>query len=236
MSRYVVSFLITITLYAVLVGSLIYSAILDKDVKKSKKDCKVVKIKVVKQPKPVVKPKPKPIIKPKPIVKPKPKPIIKPKPVVKPKLKPIIKPKPIVKPKPVVKEEISQEPKIVELEEKIIKQPIQVASQSPKKAHKDTIDIESLKQAYFDRVKSEINKHKIYPKSARRRGIEGSVKVCFVISKDGKFLHIREFEGKKIFKKSVCKAIKRSFPVKPDRVLFEDNYEITLTILYKLVD
>jgi len=253
MSRYVTSFFIASFLYAAVISSLLYSSLVDINRTKKPPKAKVVKIHVIKQSKPVIKPKPiikpkpkpKPIIKPKPkpkpIIKPKPKPkpIIKPKPkpkpIIKPKPKPVIRPKPIVKPKPIIEQDRIEPIKTIEVPEKIIEVTQEVKEEIKEEKKESRVDIEFLKKAYFDRVRSEINKHKIYPKRARRRGMQGDVKVCFLISKDGKFLYIKEIKGRKILKKSAIKAIKRSFPLKPENFLFKTDYEITVTIVYRLV-
>ena len=213
MSRYVTSFFIASFLYAAVISSLLYSSLVDINRTKKPPKAKVVKIHVIKQSKPVIKPKP----------------------IIKPKPKPVIRPKPIVKPKPIIEQDRIEPIKTIEVPEKIIEVTQEVKEEIKEEKKESRVDIEFLKKAYFDRVRSEINKHKIYPKRARRRGMQGDVKVCFLISKDGKFLYIKEIKGRKILKKSAIKAIKRSFPLKPENFLFKTDYEITVTIVYRLV-
>ena len=210
---------------------------------------KVVKQKT--QPKKVIKPKPKKIIKKKKIVKPKPKP--KPKKIIK---KKVIKKKKIIKPKKIIKKK-----KIVKLKpivkkiikKKVIKKPIEKIK--PKKEqifipkpqvkkvqskskigvnHEDNKQKELKKQQYFTLIKQKINDNKKYPKKAVRRGIQGIVKVQFIVSKDGKLLSINILEGKKVFYKSIKRAIRDSFPINPPKDIFIKQFNVTLKIVYKL--
>ena len=95
-------------------------------------------------------------------------------------------------------------------------------------------EIKAKQNIYFTNLKKRIDKYKSYPKKAVRRGIQGSVKVNFTLSCNGELISYKIIEGKKIFKKSVIKAIKNSFPFKPPTGIFTKDISFTLTIKYSL--
>jgi len=104
---------------------------------------------------------------------------------------------------------------------------------------KKTIDIDTkqlkIKQdQYYTQIKQTINKNKYYPKVALRRGIQGDVEIQFTISKLGELLSFKILNGKKIFFKSVTKAIKNSFPLTPQNDVLRSVLNLKLTLQYKL--
>jgi protein TonB len=69
------------------------------------------------------------------------------------------------------------------------------------------------KKAFLRNVRSKIIANKKYPKIAKRRHIEGSVKVRFDITKRGHVSNIRFINGKRVFQKSIRKTLERTFPM-----------------------
>ena len=90
------------------------------------------------------------------------------------------------------------------------------------------------KMQYFKLIRETVNNHKIYPNKARRRGIQGSIKVKFTISKDGFLKNINILSGKKVFYNSVKKAITESFPLIPPKDIFDKDFSLELIIIYRL--
>ena len=87
---------------------------------------------------------------------------------------------------------------------------------------------------YYTKIKNTINQNKSYPKIAVKRGIEGVVKITFIISKNGELVSFKILEGKRVFKKSIIKAIQNSFPIPPPKNLLSSNKSLSLMIDYKL--
>ena len=78
------------------------------------------------------------------------------------------------------------------------------------------------KKAFLENVRSKIIANKKYPKMAKRRHIEGSVKVRFDITARGHVSNIRFINGKRIFHKSIRKTLESTFPMSiPPEVLGE---------------
>ena len=123
---------------------------------------------------------------------------------------PIIEPLPIVPPIHKVQKAVVAKPKI---EEPVIK-----ASSAPQQKVKN----DQYKKAFLRNVRSNIIANKKYPKLAKRRHIEGSVKVRFDITQSGEVTNIRFINGKRVFHKSIRKTLEQTFPVSiPNRVRAE---------------
>ena len=143
--------------------------------------------------------------------------------IKKPKDMKVKEPEPKPKPKP----------KKVEKEKKIIKP--QKASNPTKESirrrakrggGKDFIKL-ALK------IKREIEKHKIYPPLARKRHIQGKVRVYFTLHRDGTVSNIK-VEGAKIFKRYARKAIENAFPIDIKDLDVSLPHRYSLTLVYKL--
>lgn len=230
-------FLVRLTLYGALIASIVVlqfpQLVVEKKIQSLKKVPKSVRVSLVAppKPKPKIKPKPKPkkIIKPKPKpkLKPKPKKIIKPKPLPKPEVKIIPKIVPpdinITKPKEVEIKKIEPIVEVVVVEEPFMPEPLSVEEEN---------EIENYKVYLEDTIRS----NKKYPTKARRMRHQGSVKVRFVIDKNGK---IMEYEivrpsGFSTLDKATLSLFKRvdSFDAPPEAL--ETPYEFTIPLVYKL--
>ncbi|MET0065614.1 MAG: TonB family protein [Candidatus Thiodiazotropha sp.] len=141
---------------------------------------------IVQSPKPVVE---KVIEVPKPIPKPIPKPKPRPKPN-KPDRKPLIKPLPKADPEP-VQESVAQ------------------TRSAPPRA----VPQANLREQYLARLLARIEAHKHYPKSARRRNIQGKVQVSFSLSCDGRVTDLSIDGSHSVLRKAANKAIQAAVPL-----------------------
>ena len=65
---------------------------------------------------------------------------------------------------------------------------------------------------YRSQIIERINANKSYPKTARRRGIQGDVAVSFIVANDGSIINL-ECHGKtKLLTLSACEAVEKSLP------------------------
>lgn len=90
------------------------------------------------------------------------------------------------------------------------------------------------KNKYYVKIKDTINQNKQYPRIAKRVGIEGAVKIDFVLSSTGDLLSYEIIEGGDIFKRSVVEAIENSFPLETPKGLFKNKLYFTINIEYNL--
>ena len=244
MNRYFLSFIITVLIYLSLIISFLYYNTLQPIKIKTKKSIESVKFTVIKQekiePKPIIKPKTTP---PPPIVeKIKPKPIKNIKPIIKKdENKTIEKPKPIINPKIVKKIKPKKSKKIIKRRVKkgnktIKKTQIRKSKSTSKKGviSKIKSNQKAQERSYYSKITKAINKNKSYPSKAKKRNIEGDVKVKVTLSKDGRLISYTILNGNRVFKKSIKKAIKKSFPIKPPKGVFHSNISFSFTLRYKL--
>jgi protein TonB len=84
---------------------------------------------------------------------------------------------------------------------------------------------------FLRRLKDKIDSNKVYPRIARKRGMQGRVKVHFHITSAGKVSNI-SVKGPRVFANSARFAVKRSFPVSTRGASLPMN--VTLTLNYHL--
>jgi protein TonB len=246
MNRYFTSFLITGLIYSLLFGFIFYIFI-ENIIYSDKIEEKVIhKIsfslreevleikKSLEKIKPIVPPKkdPPPIVHK----------IIKKKidvPPVKKKVVKKIAPKEVIVPKEVI-ESIKHEKDLLlarqkEKEAQKIAKNLRLAEKQRKL--EELRALENLKEQalYLEKVKERINKNKSYPRVAQKGNIQGSVKVRFIISPKGKLVSYEIMEGKRVFHKSIAKAIERSFPFPVKKEIFSTNLTVKLEVVYKII-
>ena len=172
-----------------------------------------------------------------PIVKPIDKPIKAPviehvvkKPTITPIVKKVIIKKPVLKP---VKKKVKKKPKhkkkaVVKKTKKKVKKKSTSKQISSNKAKK-----KSGGKKTWSALQIKINKHKMYPRIAKKRRMEGSVKIQFIVSASGN-VKIVSISGRKIFYKSARNAVERAFPINPKKAPISLPSTITLNLHYKL--
>jgi len=97
-----------------------------------------------------------------------------------------------------------------------------------------TEEISKKREVYFHLLKQMIEKNKYYPPNAIRRGIEGDLKIKFIISNNGNLISIEKIEGNRVFHTSIKEAISNSFPLLPPKNILVEDTVLNLVISYKL--
>ncbi|WP_456322431.1 TonB family protein [Hydrogenimonas sp.] len=97
--------------------------------------------------------------------------------------------------------------------------------------------ISEMKNAYLAELLGAIESRKFYPKIAKRRGMEGVVKVRFVLRKDGKIekVAIAEGSGYGVLDRAALKTVASIGTFKPiPEVLKKERWEIVAPIRYQI--
>lgn len=86
-------------------------------------------------------------------------------------------------------------------------------------------------QKWVAKLQYRINRYKVYPYQAKRRRLEGEVKMKIEINSDGTLGKTSMLDGKKAFEASSLKAIERSLPLpppdkKPVTVILSIHYQL----------
>jgi protein TonB len=98
----------------------------------------------------------------------------------------------------------------------------------------DTELLHARQEMFLATLTKKINSNKYYPKSARRRGIEGEVEVAFQVCSNGNVDNITVISGHKAFKRSAIEAILKSFPIEVENSLFDFPCHFNVTLAYTL--
>ncbi|NOR55424.1 MAG: TonB family protein [Sulfurovum sp.] len=86
---------------------------------------------------------------------------------------------------------------------------------------------------FYKKIRVKMNRHKFYPKIAKRRGMQGSVKVSFTILPSGKVSRIT-LVGPKVFQKSARKAVESVFPLNVKNVPVSLPTRVNVTLHYQI--
>ncbi len=151
-------------------------------------------------------------------------------------------PEPIVPkviPKPVVKE-VKKKPQVKKKEKKkkTKKKTVKKKRNKKKSAKKSVYARQSKsskaeKNKFLNNIRVKIDKHKSYPRIAKKRRMQGSVKVRFTILRSGKVGNI-SLSGPKVFHNSARNAVKSAFPVNAKNAPISLPKNINLTLRYQI--
>lgn len=158
------------------------------------------------QPTPPAEPIPEPAPPP-----PKPEPPkLKPKPKPEP---PKPKPKPEPKPRPVVDEPTPEPPtEVVQPAGAPVAAEPQAASVEQQPAPPARMDAQE-RDRYLAQLMGHIERHKFYPPSARRRGMQGSVKVSFLLLETGEIKDLIVKGSHTILENAAAEAMRKATPL-----------------------
>jgi len=89
------------------------------------------------------------------------------------------------------------------------------------------------RERFLSKIRETINQNKHYPAVAKRRRIQGRVKVEFMILSNGDIGNMK-LSGAKFFYKSAKKAVKSAFPVSVKSISISLPKTVTITLHYRL--
>ncbi len=227
-NRFFISYMMTSLLYASVVGVILYTPSAKLFAKKDI-ETKVIKLKLTSFIPKVITPvqqmeqseakkeiKEEPNIKPQPIIK-KPKKIIKKK-----RAKKRIVHKRIVKKR--------RKPNKVKKKSKRVSKRNRVKKVASRRNSRVS---PAKKSAFLSKIRASINRGKSYPNMAKRRGIEGRVKVRFRILKSGKVSGI-SVTGARVFHKSAKRAVRSAFPINARKSPLSLPMSVSVTLIYNI--
>ena len=89
------------------------------------------------------------------------------------------------------------------------------------------------KRKFFAKLRARIERGKRYPPMAKRRGLQGTVKVRFTVTASGNVRNIT-LSGSSLFFSSARKAVKQAFPIDTRGAKVTFPLTVTLTLRYRL--
>ena len=172
-------------------------------------------------------------------VEPEPEPepeVIEPEPIPEPVVeKKFVETVPVVKkvekkpePKKIVKKK--KQKKVVK--KKKAKKRKQASRASSRRATSSRVD-PNKKSRFLASLRAKINRKKSYPRIAQKRGMQGTVKVRFVILRNGRVGNI-SVSGPKVFHNSAKGAVKKAFPINVKNAPLRLPTTVNLSLRYRL--
>lgn len=153
-------------------------------------------------------------------------------PAEEPEIKEEVIPEPIVPkvvPEPVVKE-VKKKPQV---KKKVKKKTVKKTQPRQKASSRESKSGLAQKNQFLANIRAKINTHKSYPRIAKKRGMQGSVKVKFTILSSGKVGHI-SVSGPKVFHSSARHAVNSAFPVNAANAPISLPKSINITLRYQI--
>jgi len=138
--------------------------------------------------------------------------------------------------KPVVKKSIKKVPeikkfiKVVKKKQPVKQKPIKKISRTSSK--KTKANPEKVNK-FYKKIRVKINQNKSYPKIAKRRGMQGSVKVTFTVLRSGKISNVH-IKGPKIFHNSARHAVQSAFPISVKNIPVSLPTTINVKLQYQI--
>jgi protein TonB len=159
---------------------------------------------------------------------------------VKPEPKPNPKPKPLPVPEKVITTETPQQQQVV-MEEPKEEEEIEVEEPPPPPVSTSPAQkalLTSLKQQYLQTIAAHLEKHKYYPRSARRRHIEGKVRVSFELLENGDIINLQISSGHPTLQKATRKSINNALPLPPipEQLASLDTIDIEYAMQFSLAN
>jgi len=154
-----------------------------------------------------------------------------PEPVPRPKAKREPLPEPVSKPHPVSREV----PEPAEL----IEEQTAASTYTEAPVNKPALDrvvLENERESYLLRLLAHIDRHKFYPRSARRRGMEGEVQVAFYLLRDGSITDLQVKGGSKVLRNAAKQAVQQALSLPPPPESMPLQEQIRFGMLYRLDD
>ena len=180
----------------------------------------------------LVKPVIEPEVKEEPIVKEViPEPIVE-KIVEKPILKEIKKKPKVIKKKVTKKRPIKKKP-VKKHKKKITKKKSKTKVRKSQASSKQSKSTPAQRNKFWSALRAKIDRNKFYPRIAKKRRMEGSVKVRFTILSSGKVGNI-SVTGPKVFYNSARNAVKKAFPINARKSPISLPTTINLTLRYQI--
>ena len=113
-----------------------------------------------------------------------------------------------IKPKKVAKKKIKKKKKVIQP-----KHEQAVAPKIKKKIQHQQIDVLPARQRYFSTLLAHIEGHKYYPRSARHRGIEGSIQISFRLLPNGSISGLMVSGGSLVLRRAAKNSVTNALPL-----------------------
>jgi protein TonB len=94
--------------------------------------------------------------------------------------------------------------------------------------------LQNERESYLLQLLTHIDSHKFYPRSARRRGMEGEIRVTFYLLRDGSITGLQIKGGSKVLRKAAKQAVQQSLALPPPPESMRLQEQIRFGMVYRL--
>jgi protein TonB len=94
--------------------------------------------------------------------------------------------------------------------------------------------VEQAKQEYLRRLMAHIESHKSYPRAARRRRLEGDIRVSFSLQADGAVAALQAVGGHRLLTGAARQAVERAVPLPMPPESLSLPWEVAFTMRFSL--
>ena len=167
---------------------------------------------------------------PEPETRPRPEPP-PPPPAPKPEVrkKPLPPPEPAIEPPP-TNTEVAETTELIE-EQIATSDYVEAPVDKPALAQ---VALQDERESYLLRLLEHIDNYKFYPRTARRRGVEGEIQVAFYLRKDGSISNLQVTGGSKVLRKAATQAVQRALSLPPPPASLPLQEQIRFGMVYRL--
>jgi len=147
--------------------------------------------------------------------------------------KPIVEKPKIEKKKPITEKPKKKKPVKNPKKQTVKKKQVKKKVSKKQASTKQSKSTPAQRNKFWSALRTEIDKHKFYPRVAKKRMMEGAVKVRFTILANGNVGNI-SLKGPKIFYNSARNAVKSAFPINAKKSPISLPTTINLTLRYQI--
>ena len=94
--------------------------------------------------------------------------------------------------------------------------------------------LENERESYLQALLAYIDSHKFYPRSARRRGVEGQIQVAFYLRTDGSITDLQIKGGSKVLRKAAKQAVQQALTLPPPPASMPLREQVRFDMVYRL--
>ncbi|HYQ72079.1 MAG TPA: TonB family protein, partial [Gammaproteobacteria bacterium] len=92
----------------------------------------------------------------------------------------------------------------------------------------------AAQESYLARLLAHIDSHKFYPRSARRRGQEGDVRVVFYLQQDGSIRALEISGGNRPFREAAARAVQTALPLPLPPASIDLQEQVSFSMQFRL--
>ena len=141
-----------------------------------------------------------------------------------------------IEPGPVIEKQLIQQRESVVEAETVRQHASQPQTQGQQVAQSSESLLHHKRQQYLHKLLSHIESFKFYPRAARRRSIEGGVKISFILHDDGSYDQLKLDGGRTILVQATRQALESAVPLPEPPKDIALSSQVEFTMVYSITN